>query len=191
MKVDARMSAYVEVGPGRFREDSGLLYEDFVIGDVIEHRPGRTICAADNIWSSLLCLNQHPLHIDGVYAAQTEFGQLLVSSLVTFGIVNGMTVKTISQKAVANLGWDRVRLSAAVYVGDTLYAETTVVAKRPSTSRPGEGVVTVHTVGRNQHGTQVIDFTRTVLVSMTGGLDERSSGDQSGADPARGRGAGR
>ncbi|MFL6137092.1 MAG: MaoC family dehydratase [Frankiaceae bacterium] len=166
MSRDGAIPAYVEVEPGRYREDSGLLYEDFVIGDVIEHRPGRTISTTDNIWSSLLCLNQHPLHIDGVYAAQTSFGQLLVSSLVTFGIVNGMTVRTISQKAVANLGWDGVRLSAPVYVGDTLYAETTIVGKRPSTSRPGDGVVTVRTVGRNQHGVQVIEFTRTVLVPM-------------------------
>jgi itaconyl-CoA hydratase len=166
VNVEKRLPAYVEVQPGRYREDSGLLYEDFVVGDVIEHRPGRTISTTDNIWSSLLCLNQHPLHIDAVYAGQTEFGQLLVSSLVTFGIVNGMTVRTISQKGVANLGWDKVRLSAPVYVGDTLYAETTIVSKRPSSSRSGEGIVVVHTVGRNQHGGQVIDFMRTVLVAM-------------------------
>ena len=161
-----RLPAYVELEPGRFREDTGLLYEDFVVGDVIEHRPGRTISATDNTWSSLLCLNQHPLHIDGAYAARTPFGQSLVSSLVTFSIVNGMTVRSVSQKAVANLGWDNVRLSAPVHVGDTLYAETTVIAKRPSSSRPGEGVVTVRTVGLNQHGTQVIEFLRTVLVSL-------------------------
>lgn len=160
------LPAYVEVAPGRFREDEGLRYEDYVVGHVFEHRPGRTITSTDNIWSSLLCLNQHPLHIDDVYASGTEFKQLLVSSLVTFGIVNGMTVKTISQKAVANLGWDRVRLSAPVFVGDTLYAETTVVAKRPSGSRPGEGIVTVHTEGSNQHGVRVIDFDRTVLAAM-------------------------
>lgn len=157
---------YVELEPGRFREDSGLSYEDYVVGHVFEHRPGRTITTTDNIWSSLLCLNQHPLHIDDEYASETPFKKLLVSSLVTFGIVNGMTVKTISQKAVANLGWDKVRLSAPVFVGDTLYAETTIVSKRPSATRPGEGVVTVHTVGRNQDGVQVIAFDRTVLATM-------------------------
>jgi itaconyl-CoA hydratase len=167
----ATLPAYLELAPGRYREDEGLRYEDYVIGHVFEHRPGRTITATDNIWSSLLCLNQHPLHIDDVYASQTQFGRLLVSSLVTFGIVNGMTVKTVSQKAVANLGWDRVRLSAPVFVGDTLYAETTITGKRPSTSRPGEGIVTVHTVGRNQDGVQVIEFDRTVLASMRG-LDD-------------------
>lgn len=158
--------SYVELEPGRFREDDGLNYEDYVVGHVFEHRPGRTITTTDNIWSSLLSLNQHPLHIDDVYASGTPFKELLVSSLVTFGIVNGMTVKTISQKGVANLGWDKVRLTAPVFVGDTLYAETTIIAKRPSGSRPGEGIVTVHSVGRNQHGVQVIEFDRTVLAAM-------------------------
>ncbi|MDQ0993877.1 MaoC family dehydratase [Streptomyces sp. V3I7] len=159
-------STYREVEPGRFREDEGLRYEDYVVGHVFEHRPGRTITATDNIWSSLLCLNQHPLHIDEVYASGTPFKRLLVSSLVTFGIVNGMTVKTISQKAVANLGWDSVRLQAPVFVGDTLYAETEIVSKRLSASRPGEGIVTVHTIGRNQDGVQVIEFDRTVLATV-------------------------
>ncbi|MGW0252479.1 MaoC family dehydratase [Nocardia goodfellowii] len=155
-----------EVEPGRFREDVGLRYDDYIVGHVFEHRPGRTITTTDNIWSSLLCLNQHPLHIDAVYASETPFKQLLVSSLVTFGIVNGMTVKTISQQAVANLGWDKVRLTAPVFVGDTLYAETEILAKRPSASRPGEGIVSVHTVGRNQDGVQVIEFDRTLLAPM-------------------------
>lgn len=163
---DSAPAAYVELEPGRFREDTGLNYEDYIVGQVFEHRPGRTITTSDNIWSSLLCLNQHPLHIDDVYASGTPFKKLLVSSLVTFGIVNGMTVRTISQKAVANLGWDKVRLIAPVFVGDTLYAETTIVAKRPSGSRPCEGIVTVHTVGRNQDGIPVIEFDRTVLASM-------------------------
>ncbi|WP_141718067.1 MaoC family dehydratase [Nocardia altamirensis] len=163
---DPMLSAYTELEPGRFREENGLRYEDYVVGHVYEHRPGRTITTTDNIWSSLLCLNLHPLHIDAVYASETPFKQLLVSSLVTFGIVNGMTVKTISQQAVANLGWDRVRLNAPVYVGDTLYAETAIVDKRPSASRPGEGIVTVHTTGRNQDGVQVIEFDRTLLASM-------------------------
>ncbi|MCB5164171.1 MaoC family dehydratase [Streptomyces bambusae] len=159
-------ASYVELEPGRFREDEGLHYEDYVVGQVFEHRPGRTITTTDNIWSSLLSLNQHPLHIDEVYASGTPFKKLLVSSLVTFGIVNGMTVKTISQKAVANLGWDGVRLVAPVFVGDTLYAETEILSKRPTASRPGEGIVTVHTVGRNQDGVKVIEFDRTLMASM-------------------------
>ncbi|MDH6708555.1 MULTISPECIES: MaoC family dehydratase [unclassified Kitasatospora] len=159
-----RANSYVEVAPGVFREDGGLYYEDFVPGEVVEHRPGRTITMSDNVWSSLLCLNQHPLHIDAVYAEKTEFGRLLVSSLVTFGIVNGMTVGTISAKGTANLGWDKVRLTAPVFVGDTLYAQTRIVSKRESAKRPGEGIVTVHSSGQNQDGVTVIEFERTILV---------------------------
>ena len=164
MTAEHDLPAYVEIEPGRYRESSGLLYEDFVVGDVIEHRPGRTISTTDNIWSSLLCLNQHPLHIDAVYAADTEFGQLLVSSLVTFGIVNGMTVRTISQQGIANLGWDKVRLRAPVFVGDTLYAESRVLEKRESESRPYAGIVGVQTRGLNQDGDVVMTFRRTFMV---------------------------
>lgn len=159
-----KTNSFIAVGPGTYREDGGMVYEDFVPGEVVEHRPGRTITMSDNVWSSLLCLNQHPLHIDAVYAEQTPFGRLVVSSLVTFGIVNGMTVATISAKGVANLGWDKVRLTAPVFVGDTLYACTRVLTKRESASRPGEGIVTVHSTGLNQDGATVIDFERTILV---------------------------
>jgi itaconyl-CoA hydratase len=147
-----------------YREDAGMVYEDFIPGEVIEHRPGRTITMTDNVWSSLLCLNQHPLHIDAVYAEQTGFGRVLVSSLVTFGIINGMTVSSISAKCVANLGWDKVRLTTPVFVGDTLYAQTRILAKRESAKRPGEGIVTVHTTGHNQDSATVIEFERTILV---------------------------
>ncbi|MFK8843919.1 MaoC family dehydratase [Streptomyces sp. Ac-502] len=145
-----------------------MVYEDYVPGEVVEHRPGRTITMTDNVWSSLLCLNQHPLHIDAVYAEQTPFGKIVVSSLVTFGIVNGMTVSTISAKCVANLGWDKVRLTAPVFVGDTLYAQTRIVSRRESETRPEQGIVTVHTTGRNQDDVPVIAFERTILVPKQG-----------------------
>ncbi|MFF3273569.1 MaoC family dehydratase [Streptomyces chrestomyceticus] len=145
-----------------------MVYEDYVPGEVVEHRPGRTITMTDNVWSSLLCLNQHPLHIDAVYAEQTPFGKIVVSSLVTFGIVNGMTVSTISAKCVANLGWDKVRLTAPVFVGDTLYAQTRIVSRRESETRPEQGIVTVHTTGRNQDDVPVIEFERTILVPKQG-----------------------
>lgn len=157
-------NSFLAVGDGTYREDSGMVYEDFVPGEVVEHRPGRTITMTDNVWSSLLCLNQHPLHIDAAYAEQTQFGKILVSSLVTFGIVNGMTVGTISAKCVANLGWDKVRLMAPVFVGDTLYAQTRIVSRRESATRPGQGVVTVHTAGLNQDDVTVTEFERTILV---------------------------
>jgi itaconyl-CoA hydratase len=155
---------YEQIGENRYREGKGFWYEDFVPEMVIEHRPGRTITMSDNVWQSLLALNQHPLHIDAEYARQSEFGRPLVSSLVTFAIVNGMTVHTVSQRAIANLGWDEVRLTAPVFVGDTLYAESEVLARRESRSRPAQGIVTVRTTGKNQDQATVIHFQRTVLV---------------------------
>jgi itaconyl-CoA hydratase len=155
---------YVRIGENRYREQKGFFYEDFVVGVVIEHRPGRTVTEVDNAWQSLLSMNQHPLHIDAEFARSTEFGRPLVSSLVTFSIVNGMTVHTISQQGVANLGWDAVRLLAPVFAGDTLYAESEILTKRPSKSRPAQGIVSVKTTGRNQNHEPVIEFERTIMV---------------------------
>ncbi|AXW64871.1 dehydratase (plasmid) [Ralstonia solanacearum] len=157
-------SAYTEISENRFREEKGLYFEDYTPGITIEHRPGRTITITDNIWQSLVSMNQHPVHIDDAYASQTEFSRLLVSSLVTFNIINGMTVHSISQRAIANLGWDAVRLVSPVFVGDTLYAETEILSKRRSKSRPNQGIVTVRTKGLNQDNTVVIEFNRTILV---------------------------
>ena len=138
------------VGDKRFRESYGRYFEDFEIGDVYEHRPGRTITETDNTWFTLLTMNQHPLHFDKEYGAKTEFGKVLVNSCLTISVVTGMSVSDISQKTIANLGWDKVRLSGPVFVGDTLYAESQVLSKRESNSRPNQGIVSVETKGRKQ-----------------------------------------
>ena len=143
-------------------------FEDFEIGAVYEHSPGRTITQADNIWFSLLTMNQHPLHFDKAYAAKSEFGRPLVNSCLTLSIVAGMSVSDVSQKAIGNLGWNDIRLSAPVFVGDTIYAESEVLAKRESASRPGQGLVTVRTVGKKGDGTQFISFERTALIAKRG-----------------------
>jgi itaconyl-CoA hydratase len=158
----------IEVSPGRFRESFGRLYEDFVVGHVYEHRPGRTITEADNIWFTLLTMNTHPLHFDNEYAKQSEFGQALVNSCLTLSIVVGMSVSDVSQKAIGNLGWNNVKLTNPVFCGDTLYAESTVLSKRASASRPGQGLVTVSTTGFKAPGVEVIRFERTVLVPKRG-----------------------
>jgi itaconyl-CoA hydratase len=158
----------VEVAPGRFRADAGRYYEDFAVGQVYEHRPGRTITEADNVWFTLLTMNTHPIHFDAAFAAQSEFGKLLVNSCLTLSIVVGMSVGGVSQKAIANLGWDDVRLTAPVFVGDTLYAESVVLSMRESQSRPQQGVLTVRTEGRKADGTSVITFNRTVLIPKRG-----------------------
>ena len=157
-----------KVGDKRFRESYGRYFEDFEIGDVYEHRPGRTITETDNTWFTLLTMNQHPLHFDKEYGAKTEFGKVLVNSCLTISLVTGMSVSDISQKTIANLGWDKVRLSGPVFVGDTLYAESQVLSKRESNSRPNQGIVSVETKGIKQDESVVISFERSMLIPFKG-----------------------
>ncbi len=162
-----------EVAPGRFRESYGRYFEDFEVGDIYEHRPGRTISEADNTWFTLLTMNTHPLHFDVEYAANTEFGRPLVNSALTLAIVAGMSVSDLSQKAIANLGWTDIRLTAPVFPGDTLYAESEVLSKRESKSRPTQGIVSARTVGMNASGTVVMTYDRSFLVPKRGhGVDD-------------------
>lgn len=142
----------------------GRYYEDFAAGDTYKHWPGRTISAADNTWFTLLTMNQHPIHFDEEYAKKTEFGKPLVNSTLTLAIVVGMSVADVSQNAVANLGWTDIVMPAPVFNGDTLYAESTVLGKRESKSRPAQGIVTVATRAWKQDGTTVMTFKRSVLV---------------------------
>ena len=162
--MDTHLSAYNEVAPRVYRETSGLYYEDFVVGDTFEHRPGRTITDTDNIWMTLLTMNTQPVHFDANYAAATEWKKLLVDSTLTIAMLTGMSVRTVSAKVVANLGWDKVRATHPVFAGDTLYATSTVLSKRESKSRPTQGIVTVRTTGTNQHGDVVMSFERTMLI---------------------------
>jgi len=143
-------------------------YEDFTAGDTYKHWPGRTISATDNTWFTLLTMNQHPVHFDEEYAKRTEFGKPLVNSTLTLAIVVGMSVADVSQNAVANLGWTDIRMPAPVFNGDTLYAESTVLSKRDSKTRPNQGIVNVATRGWKQDGTTVMTFNRTVLVHRRG-----------------------
>ena len=158
----------IEVAPGRFRESYGRYYEDFVIGHIYEHRPGRTITDADNVWFTLLTMNTHPAHFDYEFAKDTEFGKPIVCSPLTVAIMVGQSVSDVSQKAVANLGWDTIRLTHPLFCGDTLYSESEVIDKRESASRPQHGIVTVKTIGKNQHGVVVCTFNRTMLVWKRG-----------------------
>ena len=141
----------------------GRVYEDFEVGDVYQHPLGRTITQTDNIWFTLLTVNNNPIHFDAVYAAQTEFKQPLVDSTLTLAIVTGLSVSDISRNAV-NLGWDEVRLPHPVFEGDTLYAQSEVLDLRESKSRPHMGIVRFKTSGLNQDGKVVIEFKRTIMV---------------------------
>ena len=164
-----------EVGPGRYRESFGRYLEDFTVGDVYEHRPGRSITETDNTWFTLITMNQNPLHFDKEYAAKSEFGKPLVNSCLTLSIVVGMSVSDLSQKAIANLGWDKIRLTAPVFVGDTIYAESEVLAVRDSKSRPTQGIVTVRTTGKKADGTVFMTYERTMMIPKRGhGVDDRA-----------------
>jgi acyl dehydratase len=142
----------------------GRYYEEFTVGEVIAHWPGRTITEADNTWFALLTMNQHPLHSDAHYAATyTQHGQRVVLGPLVYSIAIGMTVADVSGLAIANLEVERMRHEAPTFNGDTLYARTTVLDKRES--RQGDrGIVSVETVAVNQRGEQVLTFTRHVLV---------------------------
>ena len=164
-----------QVAPGRLRESYGRYYEDFTVGEVYEHRPGRTISETDNTWFTLLTMNQHPLHFDRAYAAKSEFGRPLVNSCLTLSIVAGKSDSDVTQKPIGNLGWNDIRLTAPVFVGDTIYAESEVLAKRQSNKRPNQGIVTVRTTGKKADGTVFMTFERTVLVPKRGhAVDDRA-----------------
>jgi len=142
----------------------GRYYDDFAVGDTYKHWPGRTITAADNTWFTLLTMNQHPIHFDEEFAKKSEFGKPLVNSTLTLAIVTGMSVADVSQHAIANLGWTDIVMPAPVFNGDTLYAETSVLEKRESKSRPGQGIVSVATRAWKQDGATVMTFKRSILV---------------------------
>ncbi len=165
---------FKQVGERRFRETFGRYFEDFEVGDVYEHRPGRTLTETENTWFTLLTMNTHPLHFDAEYAKASEFGRPLIASPFTLAVLVGMSVSDVSQKAIANLGWTDINMTHPVFAGDTLYAESEVLAKRESRSRPGAGLVTVRTLGRNQNGDTVCSFERTILVARRGhGVEDK------------------
>lgn len=183
------LTGYELIGEQRYREVVGFCYEDFTVGDVIEHRPGRTVTEMDNVLMSMLSMNDCPLHIDAAYCATLPWGRPLVSSLVTLSIVGGMTARSTSGRAVANLGWDHIRLPAPVFAGDTLYAHSEILAKRPSRSRPGQGIVSCRTTGTKSTGEVVVVYERSFLVpcrSLLAGADSHAGGpaDGTGTDSA-------
>jgi itaconyl-CoA hydratase len=147
---------------------TGRVYEDFEVGDIYEHPLGRTVLSSDNIWFTLLTQNTNPVHFDHAYASKTEFGRPLVNSTLTLALVTGQSVSDLSQNAVANLGWDEIRLPSPVFEGDTIYSWSAVLEKRESNSRPNAGIVRVKTTGVNQEGVVVIEFKRTFMVYRRG-----------------------
>ena len=143
----------------------GLYFEEFEEGAVYVHAPGRTVTEADNVLFTTLTMNTQSLHLDAAWSAETEFGERLVNSMFTLATLIGLSVSQLTQGTiVGNLGFSEVSFPAPLFHGDTLYAETVCTAKRESSSRPGEGIVTLEHVGRNQHGEVVARAVRTTLV---------------------------
>lgn len=141
-----------------------MYFEEFEVGQEIQHSLSKTIFESDNNLFSLLTMNHHPVHTNLDYAQKNQHGQLLVVGTLVFSIVVGMTVPDISGKAIANLGYEDVKHLGPVFVNDTLYARTRILSKRESQSKPDRGIVYVETIGYNQRGEDVISFRRNVLV---------------------------
>ena len=143
----------------------GLWFEELEPGVLYKHSPGRTITEADNTLFSTMTMNPQALHLDAAFSARTEFGERLVNSLLTMAVLVGQSVAHLTQGTiVANLGFREVEFPAPVRHGDTIYGETTVLEKRLSASRPGQGIVTFRHVARNQHGDVVAVVVRSTLM---------------------------
>ncbi len=142
----------------------GLYYEDFVVGEEIQHALSKTIFESDNNLFSLLTMNHHPVHTNMDYALKNQHGQILVVGTLVFSLVVGMTVPDISGKAIANLGYEDIKHLAPVFINDTIYAKTKILSKRESKSKLDRGIVYVETIGYNQKGENVISFRRNVLI---------------------------
>ena len=143
---------------------TGRFYEDFEVGDVYRSPLGRTVTEADNVWFTLLTMNTNQAHFNSHAAVRSPFERPLVNSTFTLAVVLGLTVIDTSQNAFANLGWEKIELPAPVFVGDTLYAETAVLERRESQSRPWAGIVKVLTRGLNQRGEVVLSYVRSFYI---------------------------
>jgi len=142
----------------------GRYLEDFEVGDVYKHWPAKTITEADDHMFCLLTMNHHPLHINDVYASQSQQGKNVVVGPLVYSIMLGMSVADVSGKAIANLATEELSHPAPVFHGDTLFVESEVLEVRPSSSKPDRGIVKVKTDAYKQDGTLVATFKRAVLV---------------------------
>ncbi|HEY0317706.1 MAG TPA: MaoC family dehydratase [Solirubrobacterales bacterium] len=150
------------------KEWRGRYFEDLEPGDVFRSRLGRTISEADNVWFTCLTMNTNQLHFNAEFAAGTRFEQPLVNSCLTLALVTGLSVPDTSENGTANLSWTDIALPNPVYVGDTIWAESEVLATRESRSNPEVGIVSVRTRGINQRGETVIEFHRSFMAYRRG-----------------------
>jgi acyl dehydratase len=144
---------------------AGKYFEELQVGDTFKHQPGRTVTEADNLLFTTLTMNVQPLHLDAEFSKGAEFGQRLVNSIFTLGLAVGLSVgDTTLGTTVGNLGFEKVEFPKPVFIGDTLYAETEVVDRRESRSRPQWGIVTFEHRARNQRGEIVMRCRRAAMM---------------------------
>lgn len=142
----------------------GHYFEEFEVGEIISHSLSKTIFESDNNLFSLLTMNHHPVHTNVNYAQNNQHGKILVVGTLVFSIAVGMTVPDISGKAIANLGYENIEHLAPVFIGDTLYVKTIVLAKTESKSKTDRGNVYVETITYNQNNIEVLKFRRNVMI---------------------------
>ena len=136
----------------------------FKVGDTFKHWPGKTITESDNNIFCLMTMNHHPIHLDKVYSKKSRFKKNLVVGTYVFSLVVGMSVKDVSINAVANLGYEKINHLKPVFVGDTLYAKSTVLSKRKSKKNKNNFIIEVETLAENQKNKKVISFRRFILI---------------------------
>ena len=152
----------------------GRYLEDFEVGDVYKHWPGKTVTEYDDHLFCAITWNHHPLHTNAHFAqTQTQFKRNVVVGNLVYSLALGMSVPDVSGKAIANLEVESLQHKAPFFHGDTLYAETTVLDVKASSSKPDRGIVTVETRGYNQDGEEVLYFRRKVMVPTRGSIEEQ------------------
>ena len=163
--MTAETSPEAASGSPKVVEQRGLYYEEFDVNTVYRHRPGRTVTETDNVLFTTMTMNTQSLHLDAAWSATQPFGQRLVNSMFTLATLVGSSVSQLTQGTiVANLGFTDVRFPHPLFHGDTMYSESVVDAKRLSSSRPGQGIITLTHTARNQDDVVVATAVRSVLV---------------------------
>ncbi len=158
-----RHASHLEVAPGVFLERMGLFFDDVVVGETYEHRPGKTFTADESVQHTLRSLDQTPGLTDQHFHGQLDRGPLPINPTHVLAVLTGMMTKTFS-KIVANLAWKNVKFHTPVLAGETVYAESTVIEKRESKSRPGQGIIHVRTTAKTHDGRLVCTFERLILI---------------------------
>ncbi len=148
------------------KEQFGRYLDELEPGDIYKHYPGKTIFESDNNLFSLLTMNHHPVHLNTHYCEDHQHKQILVCGPLVISVVVGMTVPVVSGKAIANLEYERITHDGPVFIGDTLYAETEILERRISRSKPDRGIVYVETRAHNQRGEKVLTLRRRVLLPV-------------------------